>query len=166
MFVLCCLTKGRMMVNWQSAHCVSVGSWLVSLTLKGPFGFKQHKLPVIVNASVIARVLPHIFKPSPLYTILFRALCYSCFPAGSEENRFLTRETERFGPAGLLHLMNVAACVSTCVWRLIFCELKKHFLFFAHHCMFKSKSQCMRVHGWNTAVQMALSNDGNQREEA
>lgn len=87
----------------------------MSLTLKGPFGFKQHKLPVIVNASVIARVLPHIFKPSPLYTILFRALCYSCFPAGSEENRFLTRETEHFGPAGLLHLMNVAACVSTCV---------------------------------------------------
>lgn len=101
MFVLCCLTKGRMMVNWQSAHCVSVGSWPVSLALKGPFGIKQHKLPVIVNASVIPRLLPHIFKPSPLYPIPFRALCYSCFPAGWEENRFLTREPESSGPAGL-----------------------------------------------------------------
>lgn len=44
-------------------------------TLKGPFGIKQRNLPVIVTASVIARPLPRIFKPSPLYLILFKALC-------------------------------------------------------------------------------------------
>lgn len=30
MFVLRGITKARMMVNWQSVHCVSVGSWLVT----------------------------------------------------------------------------------------------------------------------------------------
>lgn len=77
MFVLCCITKARMMVNWQSVHCVSVGSWPLSLNLKGPFGITRCKLPVILTASVVARLLPHIFEPSPLYSIIFRALCVS-----------------------------------------------------------------------------------------
>lgn len=115
MFVLCCITKARMMVNWQSVHCVSVGSWPVSLALKGPFGIKQRKLPVIVTASVIARLLPHIFKPSPLYPILFRALCLCGFPAGRVENRLLTVGIESFGSNECC--MYAWVCICLCVFR-------------------------------------------------
>lgn len=94
MFVLCSVTKARMIVNWQSVHCVSVGNWPLCLNLTKPFGIKQCKLPVIVRALVITRLLPHIFKPSPLNPFLCTALCFCGFPVGRKENRPLTGGTE------------------------------------------------------------------------
>lgn len=101
MFVLCCNTKARTTVNWQSVHCVAEGSWPVSLTLKGPLGIKQRELPVIVTASVIARLLPRIFKPWPLYPILFKALCFCGFSAGQGENTLPPGGSKILGSVGL-----------------------------------------------------------------
>lgn len=96
----------------------------MSFALKGPFGIKQCKLSVIVTASLITGLLPHIFKPSPLYPFLFRALCFPGFPAGQEGNRLPTGGTESLGdPWGCAPLMN-AACAFVrvyciCLW---YCE--------------------------------------------